>query len=168
MIKKLIKELSKTNDEKYCVVCTVDSIDETALTAYCLPIDESRADLPDVRLVADTSKIGFVRFPKVGSIVIVSFLTNEAGYISDCNDVDKIYLNGSNYDGIVKVEELTTKLNNLENLINTHLLAYNIHTHAGVTVGSGATGITTPDTQTLTPTIKTDILNPLIKHGNGN
>lgn len=52
----------------------------------------------------------------------------------------------SNY--AVKFNELKAEFNKLQNDFNNHLTEYDSHTHAGVTVGSGATSITTPSTYT--------------------
>lgn len=165
-VRKAIKTVGQNTNEINCIVCTVDSVDLTKKSCYCLPIDTSKADLQDVRLIAD-NKVGFMIVPKVGSIVVVSYITNELTYISMFSSVDKILLNGEAYDGLVRVVELTTKLNNLETAFNNHLLLYNLHVHAGVTVGTGATGIAAPDTQVLVKTIKTELENTTVKHGNG-
>ena len=83
--------------------------------------------------------------------------------------VSEIQLNGTNYGGLIIVAELTEKLNNLENAFNTHLSLYNLHTHAGVTSGVSTTSpVVVPDTQTLTPTIDTELENTTVLHGNGN
>jgi hypothetical protein len=71
--------------------------------------------------------------------------------------------------GLVRVTELTEKLNNLENAFNQHILLYNLHTHAGVTSGiSSTTPVVVADTQTLTPTIEIELENETVAHGNGN
>lgn len=70
--------------------------------------------------------------------------------------------------GLVEVANLTTKLNNLENLVNDLISKYNIHTHI-LTLSSG-TGTAAPtvslETGTLTPTVRGDIENTHITHGN--
>lgn len=166
-IKEAVRALSKTNNEINCIVCTVDSIDTTKKTCYCLPIDESKADLMNVRLMAD-NKTGFLIIPKVGSVVIVSYISNEMTYVSMFSEVDEIQLNGDNYGGLVRIQELTDKLNNLENAFNQHLVLYNAHTHAGVTSGGSSTAVPTAvDTNVLTPTVKTELENQTVKHGNG-
>ncbi len=162
-----LRKLLETGDEVFGIPCTVDSVDTENKTCYCLPIDESKADLIDVRLMAD-NKTGFLIVPKKGSVVIVSMITNEAGFVSMFSEVDSIELNGSNYDGLVKIQELTEKLNNLEDAFNQHLLLYNAHTHAGVTSGSSATAVPAAlDTNVLTPTVQSELENTTVKHGNG-
>lgn len=60
---------------------------------------------------------------------------------------------GGDANFAVKFNELKTEFNKLKSDFNNHLTEYNTHTHLGVTVGSGATGITTPSTNTNTSNI---------------
>jgi hypothetical protein len=124
---------------------------------------------------------GYTLFPAIESDILIALMPDNSAYMLACEDITKVvcYIDANNKyefdatgfiwndgtnDGLVKVIELTQKLNNLENAFNQHLLAYNSHTHVGVTSGFSSTGITTPDTQTLTPTVKTEIENSKIKH----
>jgi hypothetical protein len=67
---------------------------------------------------------------------------------------------------VVKVIELTEKLNNLEQLLNDLVTKYNSHTHSGVSTGGGMSGVTTAlETGTLTPTQRSEIENEQITHG---
>ena len=79
---------------------------------------------------------------------------------------DEIKFNDGALGGLVKVAELTTKLNNLENKVNTLITTFNTHVHTGVTTGPGSSA-TTPTTVngTLTPTQQKDIENEKIKQG---
>lgn len=162
-----LKRLTTPNGNAYTKACTVDSVDLVALTCYCIPINGD-PDIQEVRLMANVDN-GFLLVPEVNSIVLVSFLNDSAGYVSMVSKVSEIQLNGSNYDGLVRVIELTEKLNNLENAFNQHITLYNLHTHAGVTSGISTTSpVVVPDTQTLIPTIQTEIENLTVLHGNGN
>jgi len=165
-IKNAIRSLADKHEEVYSIVCIVDDVDIAGKTCNCSPINGD-AKLLNVRLMADVTKIGIFVTPSVNSQVMVTMINKYTGYVSMFSELDEIQLNGLDKDGLVIVADLVTKLNNLENLINTHLIAYNLHTHAGVTVGMGVTGITTPDTQTLTPTIQADLENTTVKHGTG-
>lgn len=53
---------------------------------------------------------------------------------------------GGTGDNLVRFSNLQTAFNQLKSDFNTFIAAYNLHTHVGVTVGAGATGITTPGT----------------------
>ncbi len=165
-IREAIKGISKTDDVLYSIVCTVAFVDEENNTCDCEPIDET-ADLLDVKLIANTAN-GFLIIPTVGSMVIVTMTNKYTGYVSMFSEVAEIQLNGKNFKGLPKIEDLVDKLNNLENAFNQHLTLYNAHTHAGVTAGSSVTAIPTPDTQTLTPTQISDLENTTVLHGDGN
>jgi len=78
-------------------------------------------------------------------------------FSTDANGVEKFYVwlkndetieIGGNSNFAVKFNELKTEFNALKTDYNNHINEYNLHTHLGVTVGSGATGTTTPSTNT--------------------
>jgi hypothetical protein len=166
-IRDAIRQLSKSNDEVYSIVCTVDSVDATNRTCDCSPID-GKADLLGVRLMAENST-GLFILPKVNSTVIVTMINVFTGYVAMFSEVEEIQLNGDNYDGLVRISDLVTKLNNLENKVNAIISTYNAHTHI-TTCGAGAgTASPTPSTVvgTLTPTTQSSIENITVKHGNG-
>jgi hypothetical protein len=160
-----LKRLITPNGNAYSKVCTVDSVDLTKRTCYCIPINED-ADITEVRLMANIDN-GFLLVPEVDSIVVVSFLSDSSAYVSLVSKVSEIQLNGTNYDGLVKVQELTEKLNNLENLVNSLVVKYNAHTHIASSFGSPTTVPPALETTVLTPTIQTEIENTTIKQGNG-
>ena len=134
-------------------------------TCTCTPIDGT-AKFFDVILSVSQSQ-GFLLIPTDGSRVVCTQISETTAYISMVSDVSQVYIAGDVNGGLVKVIDLVTKLNNIENAFNTHLAAYNLHVHAGVTVGIGVTGITSPATNTLTPTVRANIENTIVKHGNG-
>lgn len=96
-----------------------------------------------------------LQLPEIGSTVFII-----DGIIVGYSDLSELWLRGNQFEGLVKVSDLVTKLNNLENKVNALLSAYNVHTHAS----SGAPPVPTV-AGTLTPTIQNDIENPLVKHG---
>jgi hypothetical protein len=164
-IKQAIRELTKTDDVLYSVLCKVKSVDTTNNTCDCEPINGD-ANLLDVRLMAQNTN-GFLIIPTVDSTVVVTMINKYTGYVAMFSDVEKIYLNGDNYDGLVKVADLVEKLNNLENAFNQHLTTYNTHTHAGVVTGYSTTAPpVAPDTQVLTPTQQLELENTTVVHGN--
>jgi hypothetical protein len=160
-----LRTLTKPNGNAYSKVCTVDSVDLVNLTCYCIPINDD-ADITEVRLMANIDN-GFLLVPEVDSIVVVSFLSDSSAYVSLVSKVSEIQLNGTNYDGLVKVQELTEKLNNLENLVNSLVVKYNAHTHIASSFGSPTTVPPVLETTVLTPTIQTEIENTTVKQGNG-
>lgn len=166
-IKQAIRELTKTDDVLYSVLCKVKSVDTTNNTCDCEPINGD-ADLLEVRLMAQNTN-GFLIIPTVNSTVVVTMINKYTGYVAMFSDIEKIYLNGDNYDGLVKVGDLVEKLNNLEDLVNDLVTKYNTHTHPYVNVSTPA--VTSPttslETTVLVPTQQTELENTTVLHGNG-
>ena len=153
-IREAIRMLSGFNDIEFeSILGTVSDINITDLTCTCTPIDGGEgSEYLDVLLSVD-KKNGFVLIPKDGSLVIISQVNDVDCFISMVSEVDNIYLISDTYGGLVKVIDLTTKLNNLENKMNLVLTFL-----AGL-------GATPPLTTPLTPTVRADIENEKIKHG---
>lgn len=165
-IKDSIRMLAKTDDVFYSYPCTVDSVNTTNKTCDCLPLNGD-ADLLEVRLIAD-DKTGILITPTVGSVVIVTMINKMTGYVSMFSEVDSIALNGESFDGLVKVKELTTKINTLENDINTLKAAFSSWVTVPNDGGAALKAIAaTWYGSSLTPTVQTDIENTTIKHGDG-
>ncbi len=120
-LRDALRSLVKPNNDGFAKVCTVDSVDLTTLTCYCVPLNED-ADIINVRLMANIDN-GFLLIPEVDSIVVVSFLSDSSAYVSLVSKVSEVHLNGKNFDGLVKVQELTDKLNALENKVNDLITA---------------------------------------------
>jgi hypothetical protein len=162
-IVEAIRKIANNEFTPYSIVCEVESVNLIDKTCYCIPVNGD-ADLQNVRLNAD-KKDGFILIPKQNSLVVVSFINDSTAYISMVSEVDEINLNGTSFDGIVKVNDLVTKLNNLENKVNTIISTFNSHTHVASSFGSPTTVPPVLVTGTLTPTVKTDLENEKIKHG---
>ena len=120
-LRDALRSLVKPNNDGFAKVCTVDSIDLINLICYCIPLNGD-ADLVGVRLMANIDN-GFLLIPEVDSIVVVSFLSDSSAYVSLVSKVSEVHLNGKNFDGLVKVQELTDKLNALENKVNDLITA---------------------------------------------
>ena len=163
-IRESIRKLSG-NKTYYAKLAKVVNVDLATNLIDCEDLDEG-GNILGVKLIAQ-NQTGFLIIPKLNSTVLVSFINEPTGFVSMFSEVDEIQLNGDAFGGLTKIADLVTKLNNLESAFNTHILAYNLHVHAGVTVGAGATAITTPDTQTLTPTVQAELENTVVKHGDG-
>lgn len=105
-----------------------------------------------------------------GKVTIIGYINKnqKAGigefrtFATDANGAEKFYTwmksdgtmeIGGDANFAVKFNELKTEFNALKTDYNNHITEYNLHTHLGVTVGSGATGITTPSTNTNTSNI---------------
>lgn len=162
--------------------CTVVSVDKPKRKCVVKPLSgKSDTNIENVGLMMEVND-GEFKIPAVDSTVGVVISTLVDPYLIGWSDLDEWYivigtttvdiLNGSikfgdgSFDGLAKVADLTTKLNNLENKVNTIITNFNTHTHLGVTVGSGVTGTTASVVVgTLTPTQQAEIENPDITHG---
>jgi len=163
-IKEAIRLINpQTNN--YSIVCKATDIDTVKSICNCTPIDGG-AVLVNVRLNA-SDKDGFKLIPKNNSDVLVTLINNTTGYVAMVSEVDEIHLNGVNEDGIVKVNDLVSKLNNLENKVNALVSFTASHTHPYINVVTPSTTsvTTTPVVGTLTPTVKSNLENQKIKHG---
>ena len=149
---------------------TVDSVDTNNETCeVLLNTGEQQSLIPNVKLQAGIGD-GLLLIPKKDSEVIVCYSSKDyvPPYIVLTSDIEFVYLVASNtitlndgtYGGLVKVIDLVTKLNNLENKVNSIITAYNAHSHPG-------NGLPTASTITgsLTPTNRNDIENTKINHG---
>lgn len=141
---------------------TVKSVDTTALTCVVELADET--EISDVRLKAaiDNVKDGLVQIPVVGSTVLVGCIGNNVSVrtvimFSQVNEV--LFYNGAN-GGLVKIGQLVTKLNNVENKVNDVIAFINGHSHVshGSPPSPGYTG------GNLTATTQSDLENTKVKH----
>lgn len=103
-----------------------------------------------LRAVVNTNTSGIVLTPAVGSYVLVADLsggqyTRMAAVMY--SETDSIAFNGGQHGGLVNIEDLTGKLNNLVNEVNALKDTFNNHTH--VLSGTCSTG---PISGTATPT----------------
>jgi phage baseplate assembly protein gpV len=92
-IKDILKKLHENQDEIYSILCSVVEVDEGQRTIHAKPLNGS-AEIFDVRLQTMLSGvIGIVNFPKVGSDVIVNFISKEVAYVALNSEIEKIQLN---------------------------------------------------------------------------
>jgi|GEM_PF-3938902 len=116
--------------------------------------------------------------PEGGDDVVLKFTQNELSLALGGTQVEvsvksgQITLNGGENGGMVKVGELTQKLNRLETAFNAHVAVFNSHIHlvAGAVQASPPAPVITatvsvPDTNTITPvTSVNDLKNDNVKH----
>ncbi len=182
-LRQAIRQLAGTDlvDGVTSFDCTVVSVDEDNFTCVVDAIgDNATTEIPDVRLAAEGND-GFTLIPSVGSTVTVVKTDRGLAYVSMFSDIDKVIViinntkviiedgkitfNDGAFYGLAKVAELTQKYNNLENQMNSILVALQ-----GVIVPLAPSGTypfaplfaaLTP----LTPTTQTEIENTKIIHG---
>ena len=164
-LRDALRSLVKPNNDGFSKVCTIDSVDLTLLTCYCVPLNGD-ADIINVRLMANIDN-GFLLIPEVESIVVVSFLSDDSAYVSLVSKVSEIQLNGKNFDGLVKVQELTDKLNALENKVNDLITACQSQVVTLAPSGTFPLASFFTSVTPLTPTQQTDIENITVKQGDG-
>lgn len=87
MIKELLQQLVENGDEEHGIVCKVTAVN--GMNCECEPVN-GNAPILDVRIVAEDTASKFVLIPKVGSMVIVEFLNNAAGYVSMVSEVSEV------------------------------------------------------------------------------
>jgi len=158
------------------VICKVTEYSAPTKTYYCTPIGDY-ADIQQVKIIADSTKDGYIIYPKVGSVVIVSMINENTGYIALFSEVDEVHFAGVNYGGIAKTEQLKTKYNNLEtrvNLLVTDLTALATAMNSlGTTPLTGSAlgaAITTAISNAITPltlTTQVEISSSVVLHGDG-
>lgn len=151
---------------------TVTAVDANTRTCTVDPGD-GRLAWQDVRLQSVGSLgEGFFIKPKVGSSVLVALIDNDKANLCVVHtaEVDKIELNGNQYKGLVKVDDLVDKLNALENRFNNILTAFNSHTHiATIPVLNTPTPTAVPvpvlTDAPIVPTLATELTNDTVTHG---
>jgi hypothetical protein len=168
-IEESVQKLAGTylKDIVSILLCTVNSVDSANRQCDCTPIGgDATTDLPGVLLCAENNN-GLVVFPTVGSTVIVALSTRNTAFVLMYSDIDSVQFMDGSLGGMVKVIDLVTKLNNLENLVNDLVSKFNSHVHIlTLTSGTGTAAPTAaPEATVLTPTVRGDIENTLITQG---
>ncbi len=149
-------------------LCNVVSVDKENMICDCTPIGgNADTDIPSVQLGAEAVN-GLVVFPSVGSTVLVATSTRNNFFILMYSQIDSIIYGDGSYGGMARTDNLTTKLNNIENLLNDLVTKYNSHTHVVVVAAAPVTSAPPVplETGSITPvTQQADISNPNITQG---
>ena len=94
----------------------------TALSDITCEVSIDGLSIPDVRLRASTEVDGaqIIVRPAVGSVVIVGSLTGDLDHlvVLSMDRSEEVIINGGKLGGLIKVQELTQKLNALESEVN--------------------------------------------------
>lgn len=183
-----------SKEELYLKVGVASEIDESDFTFKFTPIDEkSIVEDVRMKSIVDGGPEAFVIVPKEGTKVVVGFHSNTVGqclivqeaakvlintenktdnisneYNINCDDVkvatDSWIFNGGGFEGLIKIIDITTKLNDLISELDSLKNSLNSHTHPGVTIGAGVTGPSSTTIGAFTPFVKADYENNKIKH----
>lgn len=94
----------------------------TALSDITCEVSIDGLSIPDVRLRASTEVDGaqIIVRPAVGSVVIVGSLTGDLDHlvVPSMDRAEEVIINGGKLGGLIKVQEITQKLNALESEVN--------------------------------------------------
>jgi len=102
----------------YSLKGKVTSVDQEAKTCTVEPMNGD-ADLLGVYMQAyESADTGIIIIPEVNSYVVVHFLTKDQAYITKTTGVSEVIiltsagikLNGDQYGGLIKIEELKTQI----------------------------------------------------------
>ena len=166
MIAEHIRKLADNGDEIYAKIGVVKTVNTKDRTCDVDPIDGS-ATIFGVRLQADINgSDGFLIVPVKGSHVIVNFLNKNAAFVALTYKIDYVNLRGDNYGGLIKIEELTSRLNAIEKDVNTLKTTFKSWV---VNPNDGGLALKTASAawygNNITLTKKQDIENTKVKHG---
>lgn len=176
-IKESIERIIKDNMRMQVVVGKVKSVDEDEMVC---DIDlETSPDLLDVRLraVIDKSDTGVLVYPKKDSRVLVGLIENkpQSAFICGYSEVEKIRLitedielAGDQFGGLIKIDDLVTKINGIEDALNDLAMDFDTHTHNSPPAPTNPVVTTPPIIPSgvvLVNTQKSEIENDKVKHG---
>lgn len=167
---KFVKRII-AREKFYFEIATVKSVNESEYTAIVNIYGETTDKTVNLSVLGSVNG-SFIIIPKVDSRVLIGYKDRVNGYVVSVelaskiiSNSDEIIYNLGENEGLVKVLELTDKLNNLENKVNSIISSYNTHVHTGVTTGDGSSeGTPSVISGTLTPTTKDELQNDKIKH----
>lgn len=119
--------------------------------------------LPDVRLQQVKNDEGVLMVPTINRPVLLGFSDNTTAFIAMYSEVTEVIFHNGTFGGLIKINDLTTKINELVTTVNAMYGEYKAHTHA---VSGAATGIPVPvpaqpDASSFTAT---DYENVKVKH----
>lgn len=163
-IDEILRKIVGIDNSPISILCKIISVDENEMTCVVKPIDEG-VNYMDVRLMADPVDDGIYYKPAVGSVVMISPQTESIYYVSMYSSIETIWLRGNQYDGLVKVVDLITKLNNLENKLNDLITACSSQVVTLAPSGTFPLASYFASVSPLTPTVQNEIENPNVLHG---
>ena len=146
---ELVKALQRIGKQKPAILVGKCSNVDTTKALCDVDVDGVTYFDVSLRSVNDGTNKGVLIIPKDGSMVGIGSQFGGVNYsVLMTSEVDEVWLKGVDYDGIVKVGDLVTKLNNLEDTLNSLIAKYNSHIHitTAVNPATGSPGIISPTT----------------------
>lgn len=143
-IEEAIRAIVTNNMPLVCDFGLVTKVDEASF--LCDIEIEGKSPVQDVRLFCgdyntDAKGGGIVVVPEVGAQVLVIFFSKTVAFMLQCSKAKKIVFNGGENGGLVKIQELTDKVNELVDWCKTH--THTNATFAGTIGGATASGALT-------------------------
>lgn len=161
-LRDAIQQLAGTqlDDRVETAMAEVVSVDLDNATCVCQLIGgKTTAEQKTVSLLPENDD-GLLLIPAIGSTVIVSWTKRMLPYIAMFSELSDVFLDASGtivinqgaFGGLVKVQDLVTRLNNIENAFNA--------------LNAKVNGLApTPVIPNLTPTVRSNIENTNVTHG---
>lgn len=178
---ELIRHIVMSNIPVQVVAGKVADIDESNATCtISIQGDPTRYDVQLRSIISNNE--GFVIIPELESYVLVGIINNNPvhSFIVAYSDIQKILikntksitleisdtikLNGNQYGGLIKINELVQRLNAIENAFNELLNDYKMHNHTHPQ--GSTTGMLIPNTQLpIHNTTVNELENTKVLHG---
>lgn len=115
-IRTSIGKMAGTFGRKHVTLITGEVLSIDSDNRQCTVLIENDTELT-CQLMATVGD-GILPIPSIGSTVAVIYATYEDAYVIMCSDIDSLSFKGSENGGLVKVIDLVTKLNAIENDVN--------------------------------------------------
>ena len=146
--------MCQTPSDSALILAKVKKVDGQTCT---VTIDD--LELSDVRLraVVNDEESGILVTPTVGSFVMITDLSNgdkRDWAVVMYSEIDKVEFNGGKKDGLININDLTNKLNNLVDEVNSLKAKFNTHTHTVTTTAPAGEWITKTTTSTASDATK--------------
>lgn len=128
-IREAVRRLSGVHKDQVTLIeCTVDSVDMTTRTCAATTVNgTSEMDIENIQIMPGVSD-GFILKPKVGSTIFVAYSNRNLPFVQMFSEIDAVYLicdnvlvNDGSYGGLIKIVDLTGKLNSMVSQLQTEL-----------------------------------------------
>lgn len=114
-------------EEYYNSLGVVESINQEEATCVVQIADGAR--LENVRLQQIQTDSGLMIMPTIGMPVLVGWTDKTTASIVLYSQIDNIVFQGGTFGGLIKITELTAKINELIATINAMFAAFKSHNH---------------------------------------
>lgn len=182
-IRDAVRQLAGTHlsDEVNILACKVDSVDIDARTCDCTAIGgQGVTEIPNVLLMAEVDD-GFLMVPAVDSTVIVCYSKRNVPFVCLFSQIDQVLIivgssvlsmkdgaivfNDGKLGGLINIKDLVSKMNTIEEDLNTIKQAFTSWTPVPEDGGAALKAATASwSAQEITDTQVSDIEDTKIKH----